>query len=162
MSVYQEYLKNKDGEIISPITSADSIYVETSGGGHQTLTTLNKRGKLDYFRNDRKKGSIKINENIEYRVSEPRIGLLGIRIWRRLYESIHLYSIISINGYHFRAKEIQEYNYKDINQAPENAGLTYTLEFLPAPNQSTIRITNTGTIDFDYLISTMTMDIMLD
>lgn len=32
MSTYQEYLRNKDGEIFSPITSSDSVYLKTAGG----------------------------------------------------------------------------------------------------------------------------------
>lgn len=31
MSTYQEYLKNKSGEIFSPITSSDSVYMKTAG-----------------------------------------------------------------------------------------------------------------------------------
>lgn len=33
MAIYQEYLKNKDGEVFSPITSSDSIYLPESLGG---------------------------------------------------------------------------------------------------------------------------------
>lgn len=43
MATYQEYLKNKDGEIFSPITSADSVYIKSSnnwGGGTQLGTRL--------------------------------------------------------------------------------------------------------------------------
>ena len=37
MAIYQEYLKNKDGEVFSPITSSDSIYLpESLGGGNST------------------------------------------------------------------------------------------------------------------------------
>lgn len=36
MVTYQEYLRNKDGEIFSPITSSDTVYLpESLGGGIQ-------------------------------------------------------------------------------------------------------------------------------
>lgn len=33
MVTYQEYLRNKDGEIFSPITSSDTVYLPESLGG---------------------------------------------------------------------------------------------------------------------------------
>lgn len=37
MVTYQEYLRNKDGEIFSPITSSDTVYLpESLGGGNST------------------------------------------------------------------------------------------------------------------------------
>ena len=34
MEVYQEYLKNKEGDIFSPITSSDSIYINPRSSQH--------------------------------------------------------------------------------------------------------------------------------
>lgn len=32
-TVSQQYLKDKDGEMFSPITSSDSVYLKTAAGG---------------------------------------------------------------------------------------------------------------------------------
>lgn len=52
MSTYQEYLRNKDGEIFSPITSSDSVYLKTAGG-YQSLTSyLTPKYYTNYIRSE--------------------------------------------------------------------------------------------------------------
>ena len=101
-----KYLKDETGEVISPVTSADSVFINSVFASPESLNSFMNKRKIDYFSSERFDFRLEPGETKRITLSQYCMGLLMMRLYCGMFEQCVIYVLANSNGAGFCKAEV--------------------------------------------------------